>query len=410
MLNQVEIKVLRELAEKYAAVAALPAQNEKRRLWLKLNTINMERPMVLIDQIPWNEMDVDGSLICQVQDPYWRGVETEMRQTLYKWQHMPADMVVNPYICLPRPFHNTGWGITAQAENYIILEQNATSSSTEYVNQIEEPEDLEKIQMPKITLDVAREAEIIQQAHELFDGIIEFRMTGEKMMHLGIWDSIAQWMGVTNCYIELMDRPEMIHAMMEKLTQGLISTIHQMNELELFDIYSNTCHCSQTFLPDMPKEGDRALSGNAWAFGLAQLFTSVSPEITKEFEVDYMKRVFPYFGAIYYGCCDRLDDRMDYIRQLPKIRKLSCSPWSVREAFAEKMPEYCVMSNKPNPAFLASGKLNEDIVREDIRRTIAAAKNYNRSLELIQKDISTVNHNPACLWRWQEIAMEEVMR
>jgi len=410
MLNQVEIKVLRELAEKYAAVAALPAQNEKRRLWLKLNTINMERPMVLIDQIPWNEMDVDGSLSCQVQDPYWRGVETEMRQTLYKWQHMPADMVVNPYICLPRPFHNTGWGITAQAENYIILEKDATSSSTEFVNQIEEPEDLEKIQMPKITLDTAREEEIIQQAHELFDGIIEFRMTGEKMMHLGIWDSIAQWMGVTNCYIELMDRPEMIHAMMEKLTQGLISTIHQMNELELFDIYSNTCHCSQTFLPDMPKEGDRALSGNAWAFGLAQLFTSVSPEITKEFEVDYMKRVFPYFGAIYYGCCDRLDDRMDYIRQLPKIRKLSCSPWSVREAFAEKMPEYCVMSNKPNPAFLASGKLNEDIVREDIRRTIAAAKNYNRSLELIQKDISTVNHNPACLWRWQEIAMEEVMR
>lgn len=410
MLNQVEIKILRELAEKYAAVAALPAQNEKRRLWLKLNTINMERPMILIDQIPWNEMDVDGSLICQVQDPYWRGVETEMRQTLYKWQYMPADMVVNPYICLPRPFHNSGWGISAQAENYIILEQNATSSSTEYVNQIEEPEDLEKIQMPKITLDTTREEEIIQQAHELFDGIIEFRMTGEKMMHLGIWDSIAQWMGVTNCYIELMDRPEMIHAMMEKLTQGLIRTIHQMNELELFDIYSNTCHCSQTFLPDMPKEGDRALSGNAWAFGLAQLFTSVSPEITKEFEVDYMKRIFPYFGAIYYGCCDRLDDRMDYIRLLPKIRKLSCSPWSVREAFAEKMPEYCVMSNKPNPAFLASGKLNEDIVREDIRRTIAAAKNYNRSLELIQKDISTVNHNPACLWRWQEIAMEEVMR
>ena len=410
MLNQVEIKVLRELAAKYAEVAALPVQNEKRRLWLKLNTINMERPLVLIDQIPWNEMDVDGSLICQVQDPYWRGVETEMRQTLYKWQHMPADMVVNPYLCLPRPFHNSGWGISAQAENYIILEQDATSSSTEFVNQIEEPEDLEKIQMPKITLDVAREAEIIQQAHELFDGIIEFRMTGEKMMHLGIWDSIAQWMGVTNCYIELMDRPEMIHAMMEKLTQGLISTIHQMNELELFDIYSNTCHCSQTFLPDMPKEGDRALSGNAWAFGLAQLFTSVSPEITKEFEVDYMKRVFPYFGAIYYGCCDRLDDRMDYIRQLPKIRKLSCSPWSVREAFAEKMPEYCVMSNKPNPAFLASGKLNEDIVREDIRRTIAAAKNYNRSLELIQKDISTVNHNPACLWRWQEIAMEEIQR
>jgi hypothetical protein len=160
----------------------------------------------------------------------------------------------------------------------------------------------------------------------------------------------------------------------------------------------------------MPKKDDRALSGNAWAFGLAQLFTAVSPQITDEFEVQYMKRIFPYFGAIYYGCCDRLDDRMDIIEKLPKIRKLSCSPWSVRERFADEMPDYCVMSNKPNPASLAGGKLDEQLVRDDIRRTIAAAKAHNRNLELILKDISTVSHNPACLWRWHDIAMEEIMR
>jgi len=68
------------------------------------------------------------------------------------------------------------------------------------------------------------------------------------------------------------------------------------------------------------------------------------------------------------------------------------------------------MSNKPNPAYLASGTLDEDVIRKDIRRTIEAAKAHNRSLELILKDISTIQHNPACLWRWQEIAMEEVMR
>ena len=123
-----------------------------------------------------------------------------------------------------------------------------------------------------------------------------------------------------------------------------------------------------------------------------------------------MKRVFPYFGAIYYGCCDRLDDRMSVIEKLPKIRKLSCSPWSNREHFAEVMPDYCVMSNKPNPAYLASGKLDETLVREDLRRTIAAAKAHNRNLELLLKDISTLSHNPACLWRWQEIAMEELQR
>ena len=409
MLTRHDIDILKSLAREYAEIAALPIQEEKKRLWIKLNTINMERPMLLIDQIPWNEMDVDGFLNCHVSDEYWQRVECEMRRTIYKWRHMPADMVVTPYVCLPRPINNTGWGVTTKKDGYIIQEENATASSSHFINQFEEMEDIEKIKMPVITLDEAHEQEIINEAHSIFDGIIDFRMTG-NMLHLGIWDTISFWMGVENCYIELMDRPELMHGIMEKLTQGLISMIEQMNKLQLFDINSHICHCSQTYLPDMPKEGDLALSGNAWAFGLAQLFTAVSPEITAEFELPYMKRVFPYFGAIYYGCCDRLDDRMNIIEKLPKIRKLSCSPWSHREPFAEKMPAYCVMSNKPNPAYLANGTLNEDVIRKDIRRTIAAAKAHDRSLELILKDISTVKHNPACLWRWQEIAMEELTK
>ena len=57
--------------------------------------------MVLIDQIPWGEMDVDGSLICQVQEPYWRNVENDLRMTIYKWEHMPVDMVVTAEQTLP---------------------------------------------------------------------------------------------------------------------------------------------------------------------------------------------------------------------------------------------------------------------------------------------------------------------
>lgn len=409
MLNNEDMQVLRELAKEYAEAAALPVNDEKKRLWLQLNHLHMERPMLLINQIPWNEMDVDGSLQCKVSDPYWRGVEWQLRTTLYKFRHMPADMVLDPYICLPRPIHNSGWGIDIQTSRRIELELDTTAPSREYINQIRSMEDVEKIQMPVITLDTAKEEEIVWQAKNLFDGIVDFRLTGQ-CMHLGIWDTIAQWMGVENCYYALMDEPEMIHAMMEKLTRGIIGMVEQMNKLELFDIHSNLCHCSHTYLRDMPKEEDHALSGNAWAYGLAQLFTAVSPAITNEFEVQYMKRVFPYFGAIYYGCCDRLDDRMPIIEKLPKIRKLSCSPWSHREHFAEVMPDYCVMSNKPNPAFLASGRLDEQQVRDDIRRTVAAAKAHGRNLELLLKDISTVSHNPACLWRWQEIAMEELQR
>jgi hypothetical protein len=36
-----------------------------------------------------------------------------------------------------------------------------------------------------------------------------------------------------------------------------------------------------------------------------------------------------------------------------------------------------------------------------------AAKRYNVPLEMILKDISTVQNDPTRLWRWAEIAAEE---
>ena len=297
-------EVLRTLAKRYAEYAALPVQKERKELWLSLNRGQMQRPMLMIDQIPWNEMAVDGSLQSQVGDPYWRWVETWLRQTLYKWERMPADMVLDPYITLARPIENSGFGVAIHNETKVYDETSAVRGMS-FENQFESMEDVEKIKIPTVRLNKEAEAQIIAEATDLFDGIIPFKMVGHTL-HLGLWDTITQWMGVENCYIELMDRPELMHAIMEKLTVGMIATIEQMNEQGLFDCYTHLCHCSHTYCDDLPRPGcdvDHPTSENVWAFGLAQLFSSVSPKITEEFEVPYMQRIFPYFGAIYYGCC-----------------------------------------------------------------------------------------------------------
>ena len=68
-MNKGDVDVLRELGRQLHEIAVLPVQEEKRRLWRALNDLNMVRPLVMIDQIPWHEMDVDGSLACVVSDP-----------------------------------------------------------------------------------------------------------------------------------------------------------------------------------------------------------------------------------------------------------------------------------------------------------------------------------------------------
>ena len=406
-ISEADVSILRSLARKLAEIAALPEQAERIRRWERFNALEPEKPMVLIDQLPWNELNVEGELDLRVADPYWRGVERWMRYEIYKWNHMPADMVVVPYVKIGRPYRNTGWGLEPKVTR-LKLEETSDVAAQSMENLIQEPEDLEKIRIPQITPMPEETARIAEEADELFDGIIEWRFVGPTM-HLGAWDTIAYWMGVENCYIEIMDRPEMIHALMEKMTQGYLSQIRQLNELKFFNNNDAYCHCSHTFRSDDRKD-DECLSTDVWAFGLAQLFTSVSPRVTEEFECAYMKRIFPNFKHIYYGCCDRLDDRLDKVAALPNVRKISCSPWSVREAFAEKLPKHIIMSNKPSPALLANDSFDEAAVRADLRRTIDAARKNGKQLEMILKDVSTVRHDPSRVWRFSQIALEEAER
>ena len=102
MLTTNDIAILRQLAETYISLATLPSQEKTRQLWYALNRLDMKKPMVLIDQLPWTELNCP-ELTCVIADGYWRGVEQWMRRSIYKMVHMPVDMVLTPYIQLPRP-------------------------------------------------------------------------------------------------------------------------------------------------------------------------------------------------------------------------------------------------------------------------------------------------------------------
>ena len=408
-LRKEDIETLRTLAERMMNDALSDKNHEKRELWRSLNQMHMQKPMISIEQMPWDELDVDGSLVCTVENKVFRRIEWNLRTDLYKWEHMPADMVLNPYILLPRPISNTGYGLSTV---YKEVPGAEPAQSHLFADQFSEMEDVEKIQTPVITVDYAAETEILETAHRVFDGIAPVKWEG-MMLHSGLWDKITFWKGVENCYFDLLDRPELLHAIIERLTEAVLSEIEQYNHLGIYDIHSNMCHCSYTFDDRLPSETcdrEHPTTFDGWTYSMAQLFTSVSPQINEEFEVPYISRILEKFGAAYYGCCERLDDRLDVVTKLPNIRKISCSPWSNRERFAAELPKQYIMSNKPNPAFLAEDTLDEELVRDDLRRTIAAAKAHGLGLEFLLKDISTVRHDPARLWRWAEIAEEESIR
>jgi len=409
-VSQKDKQILREVGSKYMSIATLPIQKEKIELWKALNRSQMQRPMVCIDQLPWNELNGNNELTCLVEDPFWKGIEWDLRTKMYKWTHFPVDMVLEPYITIPKSIHNSGYGLSPFVER-LELSKGTTAASQHFTCVLKDYEDIEKIKDMQFTVDIYQSQIRIQEAEEIFNGIAPIKQSNNTSFHLGVWDYLTQLMGIENAYFDIIDRPKFVHACMERITEATISGIKQANELKIHDDTTNICHCSYVYtdelLPDCG-QGKGSISKNSWAYGLAQLFTSVSPKVTEEFELPYITRMAEYFGMIYYGCCDRMDDRLDIIKKIPNLKKVSCSPWSDRKRFAEEIGEKLIMSNKPTPAFIATDNVNWSIVKSDLQYTADLAKANHTNLEFILKDISTIHLQPERITKWAEIAMEIV--
>ncbi|MDC7235377.1 MAG: hypothetical protein PQJ58_19270 [Spirochaetales bacterium] len=407
MPGKEEIAVLRALAEEYMAIATLPIQQEKVDLWKSLNRMSGQRPMVVIDQFPWNELEGANDKACVVKDPWWRAFELNLRQTIYKWKICPVDMVVEPFLTIPLSAECTRFGLHHDEES-MALDEDTTARSQHYSRTLKTMDDLEKIKDMKVTHDEALSARHMEEAREIFEGTAPLKQGHGIQFHLGIWDDLSRFIGMEDVYLEIMDNPDFLHACMNRLTESAIAGIREANALQVHNDIANTCHCSYIYTDELLPgfgEGKGPVSSNSWAFGMAQLFTSVSPVTTQEFETPYISRMAQEFGMIYYGCCEREDDRLEIVKQIPNVKKISCSPWSDRKNFAQQIGPGHIMSNKPSPAFLATESVNWQEVEDDLKQTRDLAKANNVNLEFILKDVSTVKYDPSRLTKWADIAM-----
>ena len=135
---------------------------------------------------------------------------------------------------------------------------------------------------------------------------------------------------------------------------------------------------------------------------MAQTFSSISPEMHYEFDMQYSAPLAARCAYTYYGCCEPLHDRIDWLKKAyPNLRKVGVSPWADVEASAEALGGKFVLSRKPNPAHVAR-ITDPDQIRAEITETVKACKKYGCPMDITLKDISTVNYRPENLMVWAE--------
>jgi hypothetical protein len=410
-INEHDTSILRGLAEQVAEIAALPVHKETAAAWTRLNGLGHGRPLVWVNEICWNEMDVDDELKLQTTDGFARGLETELRQTLYQWRHLPADMVVENVFYCPLVIHDTGFGID---EDVTIVKTDTTSPvfSRDFRPQIDSEADIEKIKFPEVTFDAEATERNFGRMTEIFDGILPVVKRGIPTIWFAPWDDLIRWWDVQKALLDLVMRPELVHLAMDRLTNAYL---HQLDQLEAQGLlapgYGNIRVGSGGLaysdeLPQAdynPAQPPRTI--DMWGSATAQIFAEVSPAMHEEFALRYERRWLERWGLTYYGCCEPLHNKMGVLSSVPNLRKVSMSAWADADKGAAELGDKYVFSHKPNPAILAESDWRPELARQRYHEILE--KTRGCVVEIILKDISTVRYQPQRLWDWVRIAKEE---
>lgn len=413
-LEHGEKDVLRALATEWAEIAFQPVNMERARLWTKLNDLESERPMVWINEIPWHEMNFNDELTLQCKDPWARAQEDLMRKTIYQWKHMTGDMVVNPWLDCPLSIHSTDFGMIEDVD-LAITDDSSDIVSRHFNIQIHDMVDLERIKFPVISHN--QEATEIRYGlmNEIFGEIIPVMKQGQTHIWFTPWDYLIRWWGIQEAMMDLIMRPEMVHAFYEKMVQAWMVELDQFESQNLLSLDSNNTRIGSggygytKEMPGKPFDPEWIKPHNMWGCSNAQIFSEVSPEMHWEFAIEHDLKWLERWKMTYYGCCEPLAGKSHLLKRIPNLRKVSCSPWNNSKQAIRTLGDDYVLSRKPNPAIFAGGTFDGDHARKEIREFLDLTGGRCH-VEMIMKDISTVKYEPQRLWEWETICMEEVER
>lgn len=76
--------MIRDLAKRYMDVAMSDRHVRMRERFRATNDLRIVRPPLIMEEIPWHEMQLDECIPCVCEDPNLRHMEQYLRLCLYR--------------------------------------------------------------------------------------------------------------------------------------------------------------------------------------------------------------------------------------------------------------------------------------------------------------------------------------
>jgi len=409
MIDSTDRDILRRLAGAIVAAAGDPVMEERRRLWKKTKALSAERPMVMTETSGvLDEVLPEEALECKGE--WARGIERGLRSTLFFYDEIGDDHVIEPRLCYPNVVRVTSdYGV----EKIIHRSDSDTRmGSVAWDAPIKDIEaDMHKLHFREFEFDEDATICAKEALESVFGGICSIECRGFYWWTNGLTISAIDLIGLEQLMLGMYDQPQGIHQLMAFLRDDQIRMLEWHENTGLLNSNNQDDYIgsgSIGYTDELPQHdylpGTPARLKDMWGLSESQETVSISADMFEEFVFPYQQEVISRFGLSCYGCCEPLDKRWHVVKQIPNLRWVSVSPWSDQQKMAEYLCKNYVYARKPNPTLVSTEKWDESLIRSDIQETLEVTKGLN--VELVMKDVHTLCGEPWRLRRWVEIVRE----
>ena len=400
---------LRELAKRVAEIAAWPAQADKKNLWLKHNALGQTRPLLFADpENAWYELIPADQLSCESN--LARVWEFRLLKEIYWAEKIKDDRVVEPVFTVHYIFDDTARGL----EEKKIGGEN--DGAYNWDSPLKSYADLDKLSFRKIEVNFEKTRQLRDLATEVLGDILDVRLEGVWWWSHGMTSDLIFLRGFEQVLFDMYDNPAGLHRLMAFLRDENLARLDFLESQGLLslnnggDFIGTGGYGWSSELPAAGFDGKKVRTRDMWGFCESQETVGVSPKLFEEFVFAYQLPILERFGLNIYGCCEPLDTRFDIIQRIPRLRRVTVSPWSHAEKMAERMGSRYIYSRKVMPADIAGPDIDEERLRGGLRSMLQATSRNDCRVEILMRDVLTLSRNPRNIIRWVEIAREEAER
>ena len=404
--------IVRELAKQVAELAARPGEAGKIVEWKRHNRFERGRALLVVRlEDVWEEFVPTSSLTCQ--NEALREAERILRQRLYFAEHIRDDTPIDGTWDVWLQCSDPGYGF---AEDIRELAQDGCGrTGAKYCQVIPDGADPEEwIQDRELSVDresTQREADLM---NDVLGDIMPVAIRGKQ----GYWftpvDTLAMLRGLEQFFVDMLDEPAWVHALLDRMTDSDICCALSAERQGAVDLNSGQRGLAggpENFTDELPSDGFDGRHPrlvDMWALGAAQTFSEVSPAMHEEFATPYEARFLDLFGLTHYGCCEPLHDKIHIVRQLPRMRRVSMSPWVDWAKGAENLGREFIYSAKPNPAFVQGAGWDVEVARREIVTILEAGRANDCQLEFVLNGTLTCCGEPPRYDEWTDMVQKTI--